>query len=229
MQLYEVVLNQKLFGQEIVNRWNYVTNDPTTDHLGAFKLAGALGAIQGGDPVSYPTDKLIWKIALMQNSAVQFTQLLVKAIDDPLDFYDQPMVGTLNGQITAAGSMPSFNAFGFYTNRRRTDIARGMKRFAGVTIGGTSTNGEIIAPLVTPMINVALEMTEDQTDVTDGVTTHFAPTIVSKQKYTTPSGKTAYKYYKPLSTQAEHWYQDFTWTAYPNARTQTSRQIGKGK
>ncbi len=229
MALYEVVLNQRLFSQQIVNRWNYQTNDLTTDHLGAFKLAGALGAIQEGDPVAYPTDGLIWKIASLQNSAVSFQQLLIKSIYDPLDFYDQPMSGTLNGQFTAAGSMPSFTAFGFYTNRKRTDIARGMKRIAGVTIGGTSTSGDIISPLVTPMLNVAIAMSADLTDVTDGVTTHFAPTIVGKEEYTTPAGKRAYKYYPTEILQSAHWYQDFVWTAYANARSQTSRQVGKGK
>lgn len=229
MSLYEVVLNQKLFGQQIVNRWNYVTTDPTTSHLGAFALAIGLGAIQDGDPVAYPTDGLMWKIALLQNSAVSFTQLLIKAIYDPLDFYDQPMTGTLNGQISAAGSLPSFTAFGFYTNRKRTDIARGMKRITGVTTGGTSTSGTIISPLVTPMTNVAIAMTDEITS-SDGVNTyHFKPTIIGKKEYTTPAGNRAYEYYDTELLQSAHWYQDFTWTAYENARSQTSRQVGKGK
>lgn len=226
--LYEVALRGTYFGQETINRWNYVTTDPTTDHLGAFKLLGAMGFFQEGDPLAYPTDKLFGKLFACCNSNLAFTDVYAKAIYDPLDFYEQPFNPTVAGGRAASGGDSPTLAFGFVTTRVRTDISRGTKRLPGVSAGDIELGGSIVSGQMDRLRALAIEMQTNIDDVTDSVTTTFKPTIVSKEKYDTSPGRHAYRYYSTLTLQSAHWAQNFQWSPYDKVRTQTSRQYGRG-
>lgn len=226
--LYEVVLQGTYFGNTIVNRWNYKTTDPTTDHLGAFKLLGALGFFQEGDPLIYPTTKMFYKLFNPLAGTMHFNQVTCKAIYDPLDFYDQAFNPSANGGQTSSEGLSPINAAGFRTSRVRTDIARGTKRLCGVPEEATNAGGTINSTWTGYFNTLADAMSESVSDTTEGITTTFKPAIVGKLKYTTPAGNTAYKYYPTEVAQDAHIAMNFEWSLYTQVRSQTSRQYGKG-
>lgn len=226
--LYELVLQATYANQVCINRWNYVSLEDSVSHLGAFALLDALGFFQEGDPLTFPTDKMFYKTFNILAGATQFVEVLAKAVYDPLDFYDQPFNPVVIGGDQASNGLSPTVAYGFSTNRVRQDIARGTKRFVGVSAGHQSGSGVIDGTQMGRLQTLASAMAEEATG-NDGTTDiHFKPTIVQKLKYETPSGKFAYKYYSTLELQSAHWYQNFLWTPYPDTRTQTSRQYGRG-
>lgn len=228
MSLYEVVLRATYKGQECINRWNYVAPTEVPASLGAFTLLGALGFFQEGDPLAYPTDKMFYNIFHMVVSACAFTDVYAKNIYDPTDFYEAAINPVVNGSQGSGAALSPINAFGFRTSRVRTDIARGTKRFAGVAGELTQNEGDINATGIGLLNSLAAVMEADVSEDSAGVSYTFKPTIVSKLKYTTPSGHSAYKYYATLAAQSAHWAQNFVWQPYTNVRSQTSRQVGRG-
>lgn len=226
--LYEVTLNGTYFNQKTVNRWNYKTSDDTTDHLGAFKLLGALGFFLEGDPLEFPVTKMFFKLFNPLAGSMHFNQVVCKAIYDPLDFYDQAFNPTANGGQTSSEGLSPIDAAGFRTSRVRTDIARGTKRLAGLPEEATAAGGVINATWTGYLNTLADAMSVQVQDVSGLITTTFKPAIVSKLEYPTPSGKKAYKYYSTEALQDDHIALNFEWELYTQVRSQTSRQYGKG-
>jgi len=229
--LYEVTLTQNFQNQQVVNRWNYIGSGTPAAVQPSFGLVNALGAVASVGV--YPTDGLMWKLALTQNSGVTFDNLVVKAIYDVLDFYALPFIEPLAGQ-RAGEVLPAFNAMGYRTSRVRQDIRRATKRFTGLneadTTGGTITT----AFLTGPMANLAVEMADTLTYLDEGNTLTFVPVVVGKQRYDPETGLpsttgSAYRYYPTEVEQLQHIAQGFLWDAYNTVRSQVSRQIGRGR
>lgn len=225
-KLYEVVLVGQLGGQEIVNRWNYqgsVNNVPSGD---AFGLLSAMGLVPTGG--AFVTGSLAAKIAIISSNGLEWTQALCRSVFDPHDFIDLPFVphasGLVSGDVEAG-----FVAFGCRSNRVRTDIGRGYKRFAGVNESAVNSFGALTSGVLSELQDVATAMGNVLTYTESSLTDTFTPVIVGRLKYTTPHGNTAYKYYANEATQAEHLAVGVTWEAYDHVRSQVSRQIGKGK
>jgi hypothetical protein len=63
----------------------------------------------------------------------------------------------------------------------------------------------------------------------EGNTLTYTPCVVQKEKYTTPSGKDAYRYYATESAQAPHLAVGVAWEVYDTERSQVSRQYGHGR
>ena len=78
------------------------------------------------------------------------------------------------------------------------------------------------------MGNLATAMGATLNYTDEGNALSFAPAIISKEKYTTPSGKEAYKYYASEVLQAAHTATGILWEIYGETRTQGSRQYGRG-
>jgi hypothetical protein len=224
--LYETTLIGNIGGlSEVVNRWNYrgEVNGVSGGDAAALVKAMGLDATAG----VFPAATIGAQIQLVVSETVSWTQCLCRNVYDPTDFIDLPYVPTADG--TAAGECLSpINAFGFRSNRTRLDIGRGYKRLPGVVETFVDNLGKINAT-TQPALDTLADLMGDIITFTDGsLTDSFTPVVVSKEKYTTPSGKTSYRYYATESVQLTHLAVGVVWEAYTRVRSQVSRQVGRG-
>jgi len=233
MALLEVVLNQTFFNQKCVNRFTYEASGTPAAVSLSFALASALGAVYDltAIPPAYPPGTLIADLAALQSNDVIFNSLSAKNIYSVTDFYDTPFVPSLTGADTAQALSPIM-AYGWRSNRVRTDVARGTKRFVGVT-ETFNTEGGVVAPGSTVIINMTARLSETLSYDDEGNMLTFVPVVCGKEKYPVmkdgePTGTFAYRYYETLAEQMEHTAVGVTWQAYDTLRGQASRQYGKG-
>jgi hypothetical protein len=231
----EVVLDQTYAGQQIINRWNYLANGTPAAVSFSFALTSALGAIfdEVAVPPGYPPTGLMQLIAAIQNTGVTFNSLTVKNVYSVTDFYSTLFVNSLVGARTGEGNSPAV-AFGFFTNRVRSDIRRATKRFTGVSEGESGALGVIVAGASTMLTTLADAMSDVLEYDDEGNNLTFTPCVVSKQRYNSDTQLAdaegnAYRYYPTESEQLEHVADSIFWDWYPQVRTQTSRQYGKGR
>lgn len=226
MALYEVTLTTVFQGEQCINRWNYVSIGTPAVVTGSFALVSAmLGAnAQPADPTNA---SLIYAIMQLVSNQVQFVGLTAKAIYDVIDFYERPFVPRLNGLVQGE-ALPPFAAFGFRTSRVRQDISRATKRFVGVA-EGLQTSGTIIPLDPDYLTALANRMSETLVYDDEGNSVSFTPAVVKKERYETPQGTFAYRYYADQATQMSNVATGILWEAYPTIRSQTSRQFGRGQ
>lgn len=227
--LMEVVLSQVYEGQQTVNRWNYVGSGTPAAVTMSFALISALGAIYDG---AYPTDSLLFKLHSLQSNAVTFEGVSARNIYSAVDFYETVFVPALTGANTGEAGSPAL-AYGFRTNRIRTDVARGMKRFAGVTESNMGAGGSVDVT-GSGFTDLIAKMNEVLTYDDEGNTLTFAPAVFGKEKYEVevggvPTGRFAYRYFGTQSEQEDHIAQGIAWQAYDKVRTQVTRQFGRGR
>lgn len=228
--LYEAVLSYQYQGQQCINRWNYLSTGVPAAVSGSFGLAYALGFILSEPPdPEAPAGTLLAELVAALPDEVVFESATVRAAADydPEDFYEVLFPASFTGEDAGEAAAP-FLAYGFRTNRVRTDISRGTKRFAGVVEGAMMNGGTLSSSAITllngwaDIMSAVLEYTED------GESLSYTPCVVSKLEYTTPSGKRAYKYYSTLALQLDHLAVGVTWQPYQEVRSQVSRQYGRG-
>lgn len=230
-ELYEVVLTQTYYNQRCINRWNYLFSGTPGVSLPSFILARGLGAIESAG--TYPTDKLMRKIAACQVGAVTFQQLTVLNVFDPVDFYQVPFVSPLTGDAASSGEGNSpVLAAGFRTNQIRRDVARGTKRFVGIGEGYIQAGGAVVATSGV-FFDLAGAMSANVVEDDEGTSLTFIPCVAGKQRYNPETGLpsdtgSAYRYF-PEADQFDHVAAGVTWQAYDTIRTQTSRQYGRGR
>lgn len=225
--LYELVMRGTYFGQEVVNRWNYVSTGVPASVLGSFALVSAFGAIP--DLGVYPPDAPFSQIYAALSDQLVLSSLEARAAKDydVEDFYERPFIPAYDGGVSGAAMSPTA-AYGFRTNRVRLDIARGTKRFAGVIEEAVGSGGVLVGSWPANLEAMAEAMSDVLEYDDEGNTVTFTPCVVSKEEYTTPSGRKAYRYYSTLATQMEHVATGITWQPYSTVRTQVSRQYGRG-
>lgn len=226
--IYEVTLTQHYFDQLVVNRWNYLSTGTPVGVTGAFALMTAMGFILS--PTDFPLGAIADTIQNMQSADVVWGGVLAKAIREaPTDFYDYGYPGGVVGAVTSGQGMSPINAWGFRTNRTRTDINRGTKRIVGIT-EGMADSGGVLVPVANEITAELAEKMSETLSYTDGGNSlTFAPIVVQKERYTVvPSGNFAYRYYSTIALQLEHIAQGVVWQGYDTVRSQTSRQYGHG-
>lgn len=224
--LYEITLVGRYgTGVEVINRWNYRGDVNGVAGGDAAALAQAMGFVPTAG--AFPVGTLGADIAAIVSSTVVWSQVLSRNVYDPTDFIDLPFVPSVPGG--AAGEVLSpINAFGLRSNRTRLDIGRGYKRFAGVPEAASDTGGAINAATLVALNAVATLMGDILTYTDGSLTDSFTPVIVKKLKYTTDSGKTAYKYYPTEAEQLTKLAVGVVWESYDHVRSQVSRQYGRG-
>jgi len=221
--LFEIVVVQTMFNQEIVNRWNYTSTSTPAAVSMSFALAAAFGAIPLGTPGVLPADSVFGKIRAQTSQDLHYDEVIVKNIYSVTDFYTAPF-SSLSGGFAEVSASP-FLAYGFRTNRVRSDIARGTKRLAGVAESQMAAGGTIDPAALVILQGIADKMEESIVYTDEGSPLTFTPVIVQKQKYT-PVGSTkpAYRYYPTLAEQEAHLASGIQWQPYEQVRSQVSRQ-----
>jgi len=226
-RLYEVVHQATYAGQEIVNRWNYLGIGDDGLSNPSFGLASALGAAEAG--AVFATGSLFLNIALFQTSDLVYHQCLVRSIYVPTDFIEIPYPTPKPGTGAGGQGEPPFVALGFRSNRVRTDIGRGYKRFAGLTEGEVDAQGIISSGIAAGVTALANQLGDTLTYVDGSFTWNFHPVIVGKEKIpATLTSPVKYRYYSTEVVQADHLASGIVWEGYPQVRSQVSRQYGKG-
>lgn len=230
--LLEVVLNSIFYGQNCVNRFNYIGSGTPAASSMSNALAAAMGFLAEGAPglETYPDGTLFHKLRLTQSAAVVYQQFTTKDVYSDTDFYQSPFVPVAAGLI-AAGGAATVLAMGYRTNVVNLSIRRGMKRFAGLPDNVEADGGVITTEQKALMSTLAAAMSSTLTYDDEGNTLTFTPCVVSKEKYTPDPAKptkVAYRYYDTLSEQMTHVAQGVNWEIYTNARSQVSRQVGRG-
>lgn len=227
MPLYEVVLEESYAGQQCINRWNYVGSGTPAAVQPSFALLSALGFLAVS--TTFVADTVAGGIQLLQNPSVIFVQATARAVFVDEDFYGNGFLANTFGLYAGVGQpMTPINAYGFRSSRVKQSIGRGYKRFVGMSEGTVEDVGNISSAALTKMTTLAGLMSDTITYDDEGTTLTFTPCIAQKEKYTTDSGKFAYKYYATETEQAPHLAQGIEWETYTNTRSQTSRQFGRG-
>ena len=226
--LYELIVHGTYFGQEIVNRFNYVLTGTPAGILGSLGLLSALGFVE--DTGVYPSPTLFSAWRNLISTAFFFNSVEARAAADydVEDFFEIPFPSPLPGLGSGSAPTSPVVAFGFRTNRVRLDIGRGFKRFAGVYEGAIGDGGILESATLASAVLLADEMSTPAPWDDEGNSLIYSPVIVKKLEYETPSGKRAYKYYPTLAAQMAQVATGVLWSPYTQIRTQGSRQYGHG-
>jgi len=225
MAVMEVLLRARIDGELSVNKFNYVSSGGSPTGSLSFNLANAMGFVFGG--ATPPADTIMeWLWANLTNNFV-FDEVQVRDVYSVTDFYTIPFAAGIAGQAAGEG-LPPFAAYGFRSNRIRSDIRRGTRRFAGVNESIVGDGGILTAPGVTLVNELATLMSDTLVVTADPVDHEFAPAVLSKEEYVAPSGRPAYRYYGTESEQLDHAAVGVTWEPYTSIRSQVSRQYGRG-
>jgi len=225
MALYEVVLRTRYFEQLCINTFPYYVIPGIGVSPNAFELLELMGFIPSGDPLEFPADSIAVNLQSLLNANLEFLSAEARELYSLTDFYeaayDPPIVGTRsNGQ-----SASPLLAYGLRTTRTRTDIRRGMKRFAGVSEGDVDSGGIILTAMQGFIADLGALLGANLL----GDTSTYRPCVISREKLVDPeTGKVTYQLYEDPAEQEEHIMTGFTWQGYTQIRSQTSRQYGRG-
>lgn len=227
MPLYEVVLEQNYYGQQVINRWNYLMSGTPAAVTGSFALISIMGGLALSTTLTDGT--VMGEIQSLQNVSAIFVQVTARAIYIDEDFYGNAFLAGTHGAVGNAGSAGSpVDSYGFRSSRVKQSIRRGYKRFVGTDTALVDSGGRVNNAGDTQMALVAAAMGATLNYTDDGNSLTFTPCIVSKEKLPTPSGKDAYYYYPTEAEQAAHLAQGILWESYDRTSSQTSRQYGRG-
>ena len=235
MPLHEVVVRTSYFNQECINRYNYVSTGTPAAVTSSFGLAFAMGYILTVGESLFDVGTLARAIQGAQVEAVEYVDILVKDVYDPVNFYTTAFPAGVNGEDTTTGvAMSPASAYGFRSARSRLDIRRGFKRYVGASEGTVQSGGQIATSFLTGGLGTIADRLGDTLTYDDeGNTLSYAPVIVKKFPYTTPSGRTAYRYATDAdggeSAQLAQVAGADVWQPYTQIRTQVSRQYGRGR
>lgn len=226
MPLMEVVLRGELNGQQHVNRFNYIGAGTPAAVSMSFALTSAMGFIKVG--AAFPAGTIFaWMVGQL-STALTFSEVEVRNVYSVTDFYLTPFASGTAGTYAGEATSPTL-AYGFRTNRVRTDIRRGTRRFGGVVEATIGAGGVLAGGIGTSLDLVADLMSDVLTYTDEGNTLTFTPCVVKREGYETPSGGWAYRYMEDETEQLANVATSIIWAPYPNVRTQVSRQYGRGR
>lgn len=228
MAQYEIMLEQKFAGQQIVNRWNYISGEIPAGQLGALLALVGMGFTPFTDVTPFDPDTVAGKLKALQAVAVNWVQAVAKNIFDPTDYYAYPFpAGTTSDNGGSEAESPVIAA-GFATNRTRADVRRGQKRFAGLVEGQVGDVGVLTAGAVTAWQELGDTMADINLVPVDGSTVSFTPYVFGRKRTVDVDGKVSYPYWPTAAEQLAHSMLITQWTLKSQIRTQGTRQYGRG-
>jgi len=228
MAILEATLTTEFVGQLCINRWHYISSGDPGSVTPSFALANAMGFVPpAGTPWKFDADGLAGYIQHLTSNNLVFRAFYVRNLYTPTDFFETAFNASTTGDQTGELASPLL-AYGVQSNRVRTDIRRGSKRFSGVTESNMNNGGLIAGDAVGFLGGVASLMSNVLTYDDDGASLSLAPAILKFQEYTTPRGKKAYKKQDTEALQLAAAATGISYTALDRVRSQTSRQVGNG-
>jgi len=228
MGFYEVTVRQRYFDQLCINVFNYFTSLSVGVTPNSLELLTLMGFIPTGDPLDFPADTLAWHMAEQQNAGVEYLTAEARELYSVTDFYEAVYSPALIGHLTSGEAMSPLAAYGVFSNRVRTDIRRGFKRFVGVSEGQIGSGGVLASGALGGVTAIADAMSASLT----GAAAVYFPCVISRLKEAyTEGGVTKYRYvlYPTPEEQEDHTAVGVTYAAYTTMRSQTSRQYGRGQ
>lgn len=228
MPQYEVTLEQQFAGQQIVNRWNYISTEIPSGQLGALLALVGMGFMPLGAIEPFGPETLAGQLQARQAVAVHWVQAVGKNIHDPTDYYAYAFPANTTSSNGGSEATSPVIAVGYATNRSRADIRRGQKRFAGVTEGDTGDVGFLNSGALTAWQAIGDTMADvNLVPIGEGSVT-FTPYVFGRKKTVDTEGKISYPYWPTDAEQLAHAMLITQWTLKPQIRTQGTRQYGRG-
>ena len=227
-EILELVVNQSYRNQLVVNRFHYVMSGTPAAVTPSFALVAATGYEHvAGTPLVFDGGTVASGHQAIPHTSLQFVSAYARNLYSVTDFYERPYPTGVYG-VNTGESMSPICSLGFFSSRVRTDIRRGMKRFAGVTESCFEAGGLLTSGWLSTANSIAELLSDTLTYDDEGNTLTFVPTILGLEEYTTSSGKAAYRPYATKAAQEAHLAQGVVWSPYAEMRTQNSRQYKRG-
>lgn len=228
MAILEATLTQSYYNQLVINRWHYVSEGATGAVSATFGLMSAMGFIPPtASPWRFTANSLADFMQALQSNALEYKALYIRNLYDPTDFIETAYNPNVKG-IAAGEACSPVLAYAVRSNRVRTDIRRGSKRFGGVVESNVGAGGTVVSEGATYLAAVASVMSNTLSYTDGGASLTFKPTVLGLQEYTTPAGNRAYRTYATEAQQLDHAASGVTFTPVSTVRSQVSRQYGSG-
>jgi len=228
MAILEATLTSEYVGQLIINRWHYIATGDPAPVTNSFGLLSAMGwLLPGASAVTFATGTVAKQVQNCLHSDLAFRAIYVRDLYDPTDFIETAFPSGVVGLAGGEAASPVL-AYGLNSNRVRTDIRRGQKRFSGVTETAMNSGGLLTGAILTELDTLAVKMGDVLSYTTGGASLSLTPAVLQYERYETDSGSFAYRKYATESAQLTHAAVGVSWVVKDRVRTQTSRQIGRG-
>lgn len=228
MAILELTVQGEYFGQQCINRFHYVASGTPAAVSLSFGLISATGFMAAGIiSGDFAPNTLARGVQNIVHNQFQFVAAYARDLYSLTDFYESPYPVRPVGELAGDAGSPAL-AYAFRSNRVRTDVRRGMKRFAGTSEQHMDSGGVVTSALLGEMSATAAKMSATITYDDDGNTLTYIPAVLGFEEYTTPGGKRAYRPYATAAAQLDHTAQGIVWSPYTTVRTQRSRQYGHG-
>ena len=227
MPVYSLKISQEYNGQQCINEYHYVGTGTPAAVTMSFALASAFGCIESGG--TYDPGTPFGSIKALQITDVNYVEVVTRNLYSVTDFYTTPFaVGAHGDASNSSGQMSPFIAYSLRTNRVRTDIRRGQKRYVGVAEGSSDAFGVVASAALTALAAHAALLSDNLTYDDEGNTLTFTPCIIQLKKDTTDPDNPKYIPWPTEAEQLSHLASGVVWSANNRLTTQNSRKVGRG-
>lgn len=227
MPVMSLKLDRRYNGQQCISEYNYVASGVPASVTLSFALASAFGVIDTAGV--YPLDTPFGTLRAFQTTDVRYVEAIVKDLYSNIDFFTTPFLANTFGQASnASGGLPNYQAVAMRTNRIRSDIRRGQKRYEGLAEAHVSSFGVIEAATMTAIESHAAELSQTLTYDDEGNTITFVPCVISLKKNLTDPDQGPYIKWPTVEEQMSHLASGVVWEALSQTTTQNSRKAGRG-
>lgn len=159
--IYQLTLNQTIYGRDIQNAFFYEREEPTGT---------------AADVAEQFVTNILPTILAIQSAAVLNVNLVAINLGDLADFETVPLTG--GGTYGDVDTMPAFNAVGYSLRLNTRAVRPGSKRFAGVP-EEASLNGELVLPAYLTRVETLRTVLDDPIGATLGL---YNPIVVKRIK-----------------------------------------------
>lgn len=227
MPVMSIKVDRRYNGQQCISEYNYVASGVPASVSMSFALASAFGVVETAGV--YPSGKPFATLRGIQNTEVHYVEAIAKDLYSVTDFYSVPFISNTNGTVDAAGSaMSSFVSATMRTNRIRSDIRRGFKRYEGMVEANIEPFGVLASGYLAAVDAHAVALSNTLTYTDEGNTLTFVPCIISLKKDTSDPDHTEYVKWPTEAEQLAHLASGVVWSSQNTITTQNSRKVGRG-
>lgn len=227
MPVMSIKIDRRYNGQQCISEYHYLASGVPAAVTFSFALASVFGVIDGGG--SYSPSTPFGSLKAFQNTDVTYLEAVVKDLYSVTDFFTTPFLTGTHGDVSnASGSMSPYEAVALRTNRIRSDIRRGQKRYEGLVEGSVLTFGALDSAFATAVAGHADLLSDTLTYTDEGNSLTFVPCVISLKKDTSDPDKTEYVKWPTEAEQLAHLAAGVTWSLVDHTTTQNTRKVGRG-